>query len=298
MLVVAPLNLSATNASPTVNDLAWTNGDTYDYIFIHRNGVFWKYIIGRLNATTDTSFSANVLYEYKLYGTVTGVGSSAFCAPDSCGYFTFTSAETVHVFEDPDCSVTVSPYSYTDVAHVTCEDIATCVVGDEVPEDFGDMVTDTVTCTDRVATFLITPQNYSYYLGTSNGMVHAYDEDETGDNGVAINAYWKSKRLDFSDIYPDILGTWKTISHIQLTYLDKGESTVTLSVSTDGGTTWESKTKTFGSGTLKTAEKSYHFWKTGRFFNFRVSNVSSAETFQLLRLTAHFTPQAEQFATA
>ena len=243
--------------------------------------------------TDPTDSYPNVKFGYYISDT-TGIASNIVYL----GEYTAAATDTVTCLDSSTTAATTSPYSYTDKVYVSCLDVATTAVDDEVPGDYEDTATDTVTCTDTVITSLITPQNYGYYLGTSNGMVHAYNENELGDNGVAINAYWKSKRLDFSDMYPDILGSWKTISHVQLTYLDKSEATVTLGVSTDGGVSWVNKTKTFGSGTERVAEKSYHFWQTGRFFNFRVSNVSSTETFQLLRLTVHFMPQAEQFATA
>jgi len=269
----------------------------YDIITIVRNSILLKNITGTLTTTTDATISSNVLYEYKLLGVVTGVGSSAFCTPSSCGYFEDTKTEEVTVQETNSHSVTESPYADTITETVTCEDIATDSVG-ETPTDYSDTVTDTVTCADTVYSSMATAQDFEYYLGSSAGMVYSYNEDEYGDSGTAINSYWKSKRIDFSDLYQQYLGTWKTIDYVNLTYVDRGEHTVTISISTDGGVAWDNLTKTFGSDTGKLAEKSFHFYKSGRFFNFKVANNSSTEDFQWLRLTVHFVPGAEQFATA
>ena len=281
--------------------LTWTfvGSPAVHYVYRQFNGGTWSLIhtvSGPLSPESypDTGvYWTNTVFGYQIRD-ATGVISNTVLV----GRYSDTLTETVNTLDSVTTSATASPYSYTDTVTVTCQDIATTAVDDEVPTDYVDEVTETVTCTDTVVTSIVTPQNYSYYLGSSNGMVYAYNRDEHGDNGVAINSYWKSKRLDFSDTHPQLMSTWKTISHVQVTYVDKGEATVTLSVSSDGGVSWKSMVKTFGSGTGKVADKSFYFWKTGRFFNFKIANNSSSEDFQWIRLTAHFMPQAEQFATA
>jgi len=281
--------------------LTWTfaGAPAVHYVYRQLNGGTWSLIHTVSDPLSPEEYPdtevhwTNTIFGYQIRD-ATGVISNTVLV----GRYSDTLTETVYTLDSVTTSATASPYSYTDTATVTCQDIVITAVDDEVPTDYEDEVTETVTCTDTVVTSIITPQNYGYLLGSSAGLVYSYSGEYFGDDGVAINSFWKSKRLDLSDTYPQLLSTWKTLSHVQLTYVDKGEAAITLSASTDGGVTWKNTTKKFGSGTECMAEKSFYFWMTGRFFNFKISNVSSTEDFQWLRLTAHFTTQSEQFRTA
>ena len=282
-------------------DLIWTfaGAPSVHYVYRNKDGGVWS-LIETVSSPlspesyTDTDVDTNYLYGYHIRDG-DGIASNSVTS----GRWSNTTTETVVVLDSETDSVSDSTATaYTSRDSVSCTDIATFTVDAEVPVDYSDEVTDTVTCTDTLVTTIITPQTYGYFLGSSGGSVYAYNEDEHGDNGVAINSYWKSKRLDFADEYPDFLTKWKTIDYLLLTYVDRTSHTITLSLSTDGGVTWDSKTKTVGSGSGRVLEKPFHFWKTGRFFNFKITNNSSTENFQWIRLTAHFTPQTEQFATA
>lgn len=128
-------------------------------------------------------------------------------------------------------------------------------------------------------------------LGSSAGDTFPCSATTYGDAGDNILAYWESRRLDFSDKYPQWMEHNKTLSRVKLIYTDDNETDVTISVSADGGVTWTDRTKTLGSGTGKIAEEDFHFWVTGVYLNIKISHSSASDTFQWHEMVVDFLPQ-------
>jgi hypothetical protein len=61
-------------------------------------------------------------------------------------------------------------------------------------------------------------------------------ETYKNDNTNTMASYWRSKRLDFSDQFPQYINQFKTLDRIQIEYVDEiADTPVTVYVSTDGG---------------------------------------------------------------
>lgn len=138
---------------------------------------------------------------------------------------------------------------------------------------------------------------FNHYLGTDEGTVHLYSADYKGDDGQNIACLWVSRRLDFVDQIPEASGKWKTLNSLELTYVDVGDISITVSASVDGGTSWTDSVTTIGTnaalGKIKT--KLFHFRKTGRHFNFKITFTASADIFQWLELEVDITIGGEFF---
>jgi len=158
--------------------------------------------------------------------------------------------------------------------------------------------TDTVTMLDSYETALIGGQNWMYYLGSAEGAIYPYHKNYRGDADADIEAYYQTKALDFADQYPQYIDTWKTVTRIYLDYIDLGECAITVSVSTDDGTTWTNSSRTLGNGslTVKTARFDY-IGVTGRFFSVKIANASNDRLFQITRLKVEFEPHSDWFST-
>jgi len=139
---------------------------------------------------------------------------------------------------------------------------------------------------------------FNHYLGTNAGTVHLHSADYKGDGGQNITCQWVSRRLDFTDQIPEASGKWKTLNSAELTYVDVGDISITVSVSVDGGENWtNSSATTIGTnaapGTIKT--KLFHYLITGRFFTFKITFTAAADIFQWLELEADITIGGEYF---
>lgn len=161
-------------------------------------------------------------------------------------------------------------------------------------------VTQQISIAERAYVFIIPAISYFVYFGDSDGKLYAFLESEEGDNARSIGAYWRSKRLDFTDQFPQYNNTWKTIDKVQLIYLDKITSTpVTIYISNDGGVTWTSRTRTLGTGNGKTKTADFFFMDkeviTGKYFNFKIECSSATKTFEWLGLEVTFIPRGEYF---
>lgn len=139
---------------------------------------------------------------------------------------------------------------------------------------------------------------FNHYLGTDAGTIHLHSATYKGDGGENIVAQWISRRLDFTDQIPEASGKWKTLNSVELTYVDVGDISITLSVSTDGGASWtDSSATTIGTnaapGTIKT--KLFYFRVTGRHFNFKITFTAKVDIFQWLELEADITIAGDFF---
>ncbi len=137
---------------------------------------------------------------------------------------------------------------------------------------------------------------FNHYLGTNAGTVHLHSADYKGDGGQNIASLWISRRLDFTDQIPEASGKWKTLNSLELTYVDVGDISITVSVSVDGGATWtDSSATTIGTNaapaTIKT--KLFYYRITGRHFNFKITFTAAADIFQWLELEADITVDGE-----
>jgi len=132
--------------------------------------------------------------------------------------------------------------------------------------------------------------DYQYYLGSYNGKVFAENKDYKSDAGQKINSYWLSKQTDFADEDITCLGKFKTVYGMQLWYKDiETDVPVTVGISTNGGVTWETQTKTFGTADDKEKTALYYFIVTGNIFQFKIQNDSDTKTFQWTALKALYT---------
>lgn len=73
-------------------------------------------------------------------------------------------------------------------------------------------------------------QNFMLQIGNTSGRVVTYDRDELNDQGVAISAYWKSKR--FSMGYPSRIKKFKSMYVVVHTF-DTFDSTINVSFEVD-----------------------------------------------------------------
>jgi len=136
-----------------------------------------------------------------------------------------------------------------------------------------------------------------YYLGDNNGKMYVYSASYKGDAGQNITTQWVSKRMDFLDQMPELLGKRITVYSVNLIYIDLGNLNITVSVSTDGGVSWIDKTKSIGTGSAdgKTRSERFHFTESGQFFNFKVSHTGTSSIFQWLELRPEVDSSGEFF---
>lgn len=140
--------------------------------------------------------------------------------------------------------------------------------------------------------------SYNLYIGTDAATVHAFSETNYGDSGSNITSQYVTKRLDFTDQIPEARGRWIALYSINLIYVDRGEASVTVSISVDGGTTWtDSSATTIGTvgADKKVKSKLFFFTKNGQFFNFKVTHTSKTAIFQFIELEAELEVGAQYF---
>jgi len=294
MSVVAPSSLVDTGSGGTDIGLVWVNGEIYDYIAIYRKPEGGTYapvtvdLDGTKTSYADT-VNTNVLYTYRILGII-GMEWSDYSNESDAANWTAGDTDTCTV-TDSKTVVVVFKYSKTETCILA--DIASYEHSAGEPGIYNVTETDTVTCTDTYETSLISGQDYMYYLGSSAGAIYPYSGEYFGDDTSDITSFWISKRTDFSDQYPGLSGLLKTVKGVILTYVDLDIANVTVGVSTDGGTNWTDVHKSIGTDNGKVKDAIYDFWKTGRFFSFRIRHNSNNRDFQWLRLTVEVEPQAE-----
>jgi len=292
-----PTNLSVVAQTNGNTALTWTNNAVYSSMAIHRKVSGGSYAqidtVSYPDASyTDTeSLSSNTKYYWKV---VTNLGDSG---EDGCTQWTITPAKD---------TMDISDYKTVSVAFVVSKietlgiNEATEVVHETVPaepQQYEVTETDTITMVDSYETALLTGQNWMYYLGSGSGAIYPYDKDYKGDADADIEAYFQTKALDFADQYPQYIDTWKTISKVYISYVDIQEYDLTVSISTDNGTTWTNSSQVLGNGSLTVKTAEFDFWVSGRFFAIKLSHSSNDRLFQWVRMKVEFEPHTDWFST-
>jgi len=109
-------------------------------------------------------------------------------------------------------------------------------------------------------------------------------------------AQWESKDTDFAEQSIEYADKFKTVEFVRLHFIDKSAGAlIDVKVSTDGGATWTTETKTIGTGDNKGKTKDFHFPKTGQIFRFAVRSVSTSDDFQWTGLEAFYTVGGDYF---
>lgn len=116
------------------------------------------------------------------------------------------------------------------------------------------------------------------------------------DNSNAVSAWWRSKRLDFGDQYPDHVGDFKTVDRVQLEYVDRyADTPVTISISDDGGEHWVYKTRLLGTGDGRQKIADFYFHDkdriTSKDFTVQILSSSSTTTFTWTGFYIFFEPR-------
>ncbi len=266
--MAVPTNLAVDSFSSSQIDLSWTNNGTYTSIRVRRKPLGGDYVVveviaGGATSYSDTSISINTRYYYEVLAIPDGlsdeVEANVAWVESHSETLTWTDPHTVGVAQ------TLS-------------------------------ATETITWTDSYRTSQSLKTDYGYFYGSSDGKVFEYSSASQSDAGTNILAYWQSKRLDFSDQYPEAKDHWKAVQKIQLKYVDLTASTpFTVYLSTDGGVTWESSYRTLGTGDGKAKWADFFFIATGDMFSVKVESSSTAKKFQLLGVYIYFTMSGEVF---
>ncbi len=142
-----------------------------------------------------------------------------------------------------------------------------------------------------------------WYVMDDVGQLKKAGAGYLADGSNAIAAWWRSKRLDFSDQYPEDAGLWKGIDKCELVYRDLyADTPVAIYISTDGGVNWTYKLKVLGTGDGKTKSAWYYFLDVGgihgHMFNFKIESVSATTNFEWSTLRIWYTPGGEAFEIA
>ena len=256
--------------------LKWTNSDTYSEIDIQFDkGAGWvNYESGLSGSTTSYDVDdivPNILYNFRLV--------------------LFKTGETA-VYSNTDASA-----CWADT--ITDEIITSESVSDfATAEDVSDTIIDTVYMSDFAVDAIDIITNYAYYVATADGKVYEYSGFYKSDGGTAITAQWESKDTDFAEQDIQDSGKFKTVEFIRLHFMDKSAGArISIKVSTDGGASWATETKSIGTGDNKGKTKDFHFIKTGQIFRFSVQSVSTLDEFQWAGLEVFYTVGGDYFET-
>jgi hypothetical protein len=255
----------------------WTNGTTYTLIYIlHKTVGSWEIIDtlgGSVTSYEHEGVSTNVLHYYQVQG-------------------------YRGIYEEP-----LSDLSNSDSAACWVDTLTEEVAIDESIADYatGSTISDTITETVAVADYVIDAKdiitNYVYYLGTATGGIYEYGGFYKSDAGTAITARWESKDTDFADQSIENSDKFKTVEFVRLHYIDKSAGArISIKVSTDGGASWTTKTKSIGTGNSKGKIKDFYFIKTGQIFRFAIESISTTDEFQWVGLEAFYSLGGDGFA--
>jgi len=296
--------------APTLNSLtaagdnsyitvAWTNEGTYTEIEMWRKvgGSAWAERTSWTGdpvdreAWDDHQVSPGITYGYKLRGYESGWSDFS-----NILYITLTGdsyedseSETIELGES-----TSDQHSFGNISTETIE----------LSESSSDSATLSDTTTDSIILFddvgdvhrLTLETDYGYYFGGFNGKIYYENEGYESDDDTAISAYWLSKETDFADMDSKALSRFKTVYGIKLFYMDKTPGQrVTASITTDGGTTWESRERDIGTGDGKLKIAKFDFIKHGYIFQFKVEHNADSGRFQWLNLEVDYALGGEYF---
>ena len=147
---------------------------------------------------------------------------------------------------------------------------------------------------ERLTLYAVKTPPTEYYITTENKIVKL-SEPET-----SMECYYRTKSLDFTDQFPELINQWTEIDRIDIVYRDIDTSTpLSIHLSNDDGVTWVSKHTTIGNGDKKTKIEPFYFKDTavvfGKLFVLKIESTSSNKNFELLQIRIHIIPRAEYF---
>lgn len=244
------------------------------------------------NSTTATigGLTGGVTYTFKVVAYNTYVNSD-----DSNEVSVYLGA----VYTDTVTS-TCTASDVASTTHTAVETITdTCTASDVQSNTctFVNTITDTCTASDLTFSSQTIRTNFAYYWGTADGYVHTTAESYLSDNGTSITSEWTSKTIDFAEADPENTGKWKTIYRIEYIYKEDYTAVPTIfKVSSDGGATWTTQSKTWGTtGDGRIEHGHYHWNKTGQFFVVKIEWPSTDKAFQFLGFDVIYEPGADQW---
>ena len=147
---------------------------------------------------------------------------------------------------------------------------------------------------ERLILYAVKTPPTEYYIVTTNKIIKL-SEPET-----SMECYYRTKSLDFTDQFPELINLWTEIDRIDVAYRDIDSDTpLAVHLSNDDGVTWASKMTTIGNGDGKTKIECFFFKDTevvfGKFFVIKIESTSSNKNFELLQIRVHIIPRAEYF---
>ena len=277
MALTAPFNIIATASQDGLDIIAqWTNGDTYNEIrFQYHTGGAWTDVELEGDATTYTidTVTINTTYTVRVRGETIEpeeVSDWSDEATAFCGSDTFTDTIT---FTDSLAEVLTTGDIFEDTISFTAtlSEVGTYV----------DTFTETITFTDYLLDSQTIRTNFANYIIDASGNVYQHGDDFLGDAGVPISSTFATKNTDFADQDMQVKDEFKEVFGARLHYKDLSASTVvSISYSTDGGTTWYPETRILGTGDETTKSADFYFRATAHTFKFKVEHASADKDFQ------------------
>ena len=294
-----PSNLSATASSLSNIDVSWTNGITYTVVYIlHKTVGSWSTLDtldGDETSYEHEGVSTNVVHYYQVKGSHSGYteplsdpsnSDSAACWADTLTNELIVSESVTEYGTGSICSDTITD----EIA------VSESVSDSASATDVSDTLTDTMYVSDFAIDAKDIITNYVYYLGTAAGGIYEYGGFYKSDAGTAITARWESKDTDFADQSTENSDKFKTVEFVRLHYIDKSAGArISIKVSTDGGASWTTKTKSIGTGDSKGKTKDFHFIITGQIFRFAIESISVTDDFQWVGLEIFYNPGGDYF---
>ena len=132
------------------------------------------------------------------------------------------------------------------------------------------------------------------------GYVHAWLSAYKNDNSYPMWCYYTTKDVDFTDLYPDLIDTFKTIKAVRVFYEDLDADTpINVYISNDGGVTWDYQSETLGNGDGAAKSQEFYFMGstmvTGKKFRVRVECLSTTKRMKILGIEIDFISRGESF---
>lgn len=290
MSIDAPFSLIATASG---NDIIaeWINGDTYNTTLLqYHTGGAWVDVGlgGHRTSYRLSSVTTNTLYTFRVQGAIAAPSAetSDWSGEATATYHSDTLTEIVTFTDSLDELLSGDVFQET----VNFSDILS-EVGTYV-----DTFTETVTFSDYLLDSQTIRTDFAYYLIDASGNVYEHGDSYLGDAGVAISSAFATKNTDFADQDMAVKDEFKELFGARLHYKDLSSSTVvSISYSTDGGTTWYPETQALGTGDETTKSAEFFFRATAHSFKFKVEHASTDKDFQWSGLEIFYLPAGEYF---
>ncbi len=264
-------------------------------------------IIGQASDTVDVSTLTTSL----ALTTFTFSGTIPVVSEDDVFYIVLYADNTISATAYLNLGVEIAGYeqwhvesdlSWSDYGHAHFDMV--CTINGEETVSLSDTLTEDVTVSEIIRHSTTVQTNYAYYLLGDDGDVYEYSDEFKSDAGVTITKQYITKNTDLTDQGASPSDIFKTVYSAKLFYKDLDSSVgVTLSISTDDGTTWESSptgTKSLGtgSGQVKTATWNFPGGKSGQFFKFKLDSGSTTTRIQWLGLEIEYEEAGPHFLMA